>query len=99
VVFLDRSRRAGPWLEWKVRLFAVAAVLALVGIYLDQQWMTGAAIVVLIGAMVLRFLPGAGGESVEIDDPEGENVDGRWHREVEPDAAEDPDTPEGGRTT
>jgi len=99
VVFLDRSRRAGPWLEWKVRLFAVAAVLALAGIYMEQQWMTGAAIVVLIGAMLLRFLPGGGGEPVGPDDPEGEDVDGRWHREVDPDGGEDPDTPEGGRTT
>lgn len=74
---LDRSRRAGPWLEWKVRLFAVAAVLALAGMYLQQRWMTGGAIVVLALAMALRFLPGGratdpdAGEAAEEDEPGG----------------------------
>jgi hypothetical protein len=75
---LDRSRKAGRWLEWKVRIFSVGAVLALVGIYLDERWMTGAAIGVLLLGFVLRFLPGmneerddeeerAGGESEDAD--------------------------------
>lgn len=54
----DRSRRrAGPWLEWKVRIFVTGAVLGLAGIYLDERWMVGAAIVVLLLGMGLRFLP------------------------------------------
>jgi hypothetical protein len=57
-VFFDRSRRAGRYLEWKVRLFTLGAVLAVVGMAVDQVWMTWAAIVVLIAGMVLRFLPG-----------------------------------------
>ena len=59
LVFLDRSRRSDPHLEWKVRIFAVAAVLGLCGIYFEEGWMTGGAIVLLAGAMFLRFLPGA----------------------------------------
>jgi hypothetical protein len=54
----DRRRRGDRFLEWKIRLFSVAAVLALAGIYLDERWMSGTAIVVLAGAMLLRFLPG-----------------------------------------
>ena len=57
LVLLDRSRRAGRYLEWKVRFFAVGAVLAVAGIYLDQRWMTGTAIAVLMGGVLLRFVP------------------------------------------
>ncbi len=57
MVFLDRSGRAGHYMEWKVRLFSVAAVMALVGIYLDERWMTGTAIVLLLMGLSLRFLP------------------------------------------
>lgn len=55
--FLDRSKRSDPHLEWKVRLFAIAAVLAVCGIYFEERWMTGAAIALLASAMLLRFLP------------------------------------------
>jgi hypothetical protein len=56
-VFHDRGRKAGRYLEWKVRVFGVAAVVALVGIYLENRWMTGAAIVLLLAGLALRFLP------------------------------------------
>lgn len=70
--FLDRSRRGDPHLEWKVRLFSVAAVLALCGIYFDERWMTGAAIAVLAAAMALRFVGRkAGGD--EDGDAEGDS--------------------------
>jgi hypothetical protein len=61
VLQLDRSRRAGRYLAWKVRLFSAGAVLALAGIFLDDRWITGVAIAVLIAGMGLRFLP-VGGE-------------------------------------
>jgi hypothetical protein len=32
-------------------------VVALVGIYLENRWMTGAAIVLLLAGLALRFLP------------------------------------------
>ncbi|MBT8489074.1 MAG: hypothetical protein HKN72_17425 [Gemmatimonadetes bacterium] len=57
-MFADRRRRAGRFLEWKVGLFCVAAVLTIAGMYLEARWMTGLAIVVLASAMLLRFLPG-----------------------------------------
>lgn len=56
-MFFDRSRRAGRYLEWKVRLFTLGAVLAVVGMALNQSWMTWAAIAVLVAGMMLRFLP------------------------------------------
>lgn len=68
-MLLDRGRKAGRYLEWKVRIFSVAAVLALVGIYLESGWMTAAAIAMLVVGMLLRFLPddteGAEGEEGE----------------------------------
>ena len=72
MVFLDRARRAGPYLEWKVRLFAVAAVLGLVGIYLNERWLTGTAIVLLFAGLLLRFLPT--GRVGADEEPDGEDV-------------------------
>lgn len=69
-MFASRSRRVDPHLEWKVRLFTVAAVMALAGMYFQERWMTGAAIVLLVGAIGLRFL--GGGLSGEIDRAEDE---------------------------
>jgi hypothetical protein len=70
--FLDRSKRAGRWLEWKVRLFAVAAVLAMCGIYFEERWMTVLALVVLLGTMSFRFL----GERDSAGDAEEEDAEG-----------------------
>lgn len=56
-MFHDRNRRAGRFLEWKVRLFSVAAMVAVFGIYLENRWLTGAAIVILVAGLGLRFLP------------------------------------------
>lgn len=67
-MLLDRDRKAGRYLEWKVRLFSVAAVLALVGIYLESGWMTGAAMGILLVGLMLRFLPdGADGTPTDDD--------------------------------
>ncbi len=57
-LLLDRRRRAGRWLEWKVRIFATGAVLGLAGIFLDEAWLRIAAIVVLASGIVLRLVPG-----------------------------------------
>lgn len=65
----SRDQRAGPLLEWKVRLFVVGAGLGLAGIFLDSRWLTGAAIAVLAGGALLRFLPGAVGEEDALDGP------------------------------
>jgi len=70
MVFLDRARRAGPYLAWKVRLFAVAAVLGLAGIYLNERWLTGTAIVLLFAGLLLRFLPTGGVDADEEADGE-----------------------------
>jgi len=66
---LDRERRAGRFLEWKVRLFIVAAVVALAGIATENRWWTGAATVILMGGLLLQFLPSDG------EDPEGAEDD------------------------
>lgn len=68
----NRGPREDRYLEWKIALFSVAAAVAMVGIYLDERWMTGVALVLLVAGMFLRFLPGGGGggRATYIDDDE-----------------------------
>jgi len=68
-MWLDRGRRAGRYLEWKVRLFSVAAVVALAGIYLESRWVTGLAIAILAAGALLRFLPS---EAADPEEAEGD---------------------------
>ena len=56
-LFLDRSRRSHQFLEWRIRVFIGGAFIALLGIYFDEQWMTGLAIIVLMAGVLTRFLP------------------------------------------
>ena len=72
----DRPPRDDHFLEWKVGLFSIAAVLGLGGIYLERGWLTGAAILLLASAMSLRFLPGGEGRGMYSDDDEEEVGDG-----------------------
>lgn len=67
-MLLDRNRTAGRYLEWKVRLFTVAAVVGLAGIATDNRWATGAAIVILMGGLLLRFLPDPDHREVDEED-------------------------------
>ena len=69
---IDRRRRNDRFLEWKVWMFCVAAILALGGIYLDERLLTGAAIVFLASATLLRFLPGGGPVDDEDEDEDRE---------------------------
>ena len=69
---MDRTKRAGRYLEWKVRMFAVGATLALGGMYLNWSWLVGVAILVLAAGVALRFLPS--GEEPE-EEPEANETD------------------------
>lgn len=53
----SRTARAGRWFEWKIRIFLVGATLAMVGIFLDDRRVIGAALGVLAVGVVLRALP------------------------------------------
>ncbi len=68
---LDRTRQAGDYLEWKVRIFTVGAVLAAAGMYLQEDWLVGVATVVLAVGVLLRFLPGAPPDTDAPDAAEG----------------------------
>jgi hypothetical protein len=56
-LFLDRRPRSRRFLVWKTRIFAVAAVIALTGMYLNNPYVTGTALVLLLGGVALRFVP------------------------------------------
>ncbi len=72
MIFLDRSRKADeyPWLEWKVRLFVIASVLAVGGMVMDEGWIIILAIVALAVGFSLRFLPGGQGVREEEEEEE-----------------------------
>lgn len=56
MAFLSRGGGGtGRFLEWKIRLFFVAAVLLMVGIARDLGWLVLLAIAVLAVAFLLRF--------------------------------------------
>ena len=69
---LDRSRTAGPLLEWKVAIFLVAAGLGLGGMYLGSRWLTGGAIVLLLAGV---FLGKTGRPGPSEDDGAGGQVE------------------------
>lgn len=75
-----RSRRDDPLLEWKIRIFSVAAAVTVVGIYFDERWMTGLALLLLAGGVLLRFVPGGvppDEDDAEDRSPEPEEPEGR----------------------
>ncbi len=55
--FMDRRPRSRRFLVWKTRIFAVGAVVALVGMYLNNLYVTGTALALLLGGVALRFVP------------------------------------------
>ena len=56
-MFFRRGMSAGRWLQAKMWLFSVGALLALIGMSLKNDWVIGAAGVVLLAGFMLRFLP------------------------------------------
>ena len=58
-----RWSRGTALLAWRIRVFFLGAVLGLAGIFLNMSWLVTVALLVLLGAMLLRTLaardPGA----------------------------------------
>ena len=74
-LFIDRRPRSRRFLVWKTRIFAVAAVIALVGMYLNNPYVTGSALVLLLVGVALRFVPerketGPADSEPDTNDPE-----------------------------
>lgn len=63
-LFARRSSEEGPdpWLDLKIGLFFVAALLAVVGMAVGAPWLIYAAILVIVLGLLLRLLPRGGGE-------------------------------------
>lgn len=55
-MFFRRDRSDDEWLQVKIGIFSVGAVLALLGMGLGHDWLIVAAAVVLASGVVLRFL-------------------------------------------
>lgn len=72
---LFRARRgggSGAHLEWRVGLFVAGGTLGLAGIRLEQPWLTGAAIMVLVAGALIHLVPYTRGhESRSEPDDEG----------------------------
>jgi hypothetical protein len=56
-IFIDRKPRSRRFLVWKTRIFGVAGAIALVGMYLNNPYVTGTALVLLLVGVALRFVP------------------------------------------
>lgn len=80
-----RDRVPDKYLHWKVKSFFVGAILALVGIGIESSALVAVAIFVLLGGMVLRFLPGREGEAAGDEGVEdvGDRETGRGEEAVE----------------
>jgi len=58
VSFLHHGRaRSTHLLEWRVRIFVVASVLALAGMALAWRWMIWVAVGLLLVGFVMRWIP------------------------------------------
>jgi len=68
-LLLSRSPRSTRYLAWKIRVFAVAAVVAVIGMAIDNPYVTGVALVLLFVGMLLRFLPEPKGSEGPPQDP------------------------------
>lgn len=79
MAFISQRRPRGPgrFLEWKIRLFVVAAILLLVGMARQLDMLVVVAIAVLAGAFVLRFFEKDPAEPVEEEDDAGQPGSGR----------------------
>jgi hypothetical protein len=46
-----------PWVTEKIWIFTSGALLAMVGMFLDNRWLMGAAGLLLLAGVLLRFVP------------------------------------------
>jgi hypothetical protein len=46
-----------PWLREKTALFTAGAATALLGMFLDEAWVIGLAVLLLFGGLALRWIP------------------------------------------
>ena len=53
---LQRTRGTLALLQWRIGAFFLGAVLGLAGVFFDISWLVTAALVVLLGGVVLRIL-------------------------------------------
>ena len=62
----------GPYLEWRVRLMGAGAIVALIGIWADANWLVNVAIVLLLVGFLLRFVDGRSvvEEQLDADGPQ-----------------------------
>jgi hypothetical protein len=74
-IFHGRSQRPDPFLAWKVRIFTVAAVLGLGGMYFEERWMGAGAIALLAVAMALRLVPRARRGTPPDEDEDGSGAE------------------------
>lgn len=54
-----------PWLQAKLWIFTAGALLALAGMLLENDWLMGAAGIVLLAGVLLRFVKRPDDETAE----------------------------------
>lgn len=66
-MFFRRGIRDDAWLPAKIALFSVGALIAVVGMLLQSDWVIGIAGLVLAAGILIRFVPRPDGD--ERDEP------------------------------
>jgi Na+-transporting methylmalonyl-CoA/oxaloacetate decarboxylase gamma subunit len=71
--FVSRGPQRGPgrFLQWKIRLIVIGAVLLLVGMARGMDLLVLVSLVFLCGAFVLRFFEKDGVDDEEVGDDDG----------------------------
>jgi hypothetical protein len=70
-----RVPEAAPHLAWRVRLFSGAAILVVIGMYADLNWLIWGAVGLLAVAFALRFVGEGEAGSAEADVIASEDAD------------------------
>lgn len=65
------SGRDDPWVTEKIWIFTIGALVAMVGMLVENPWLMGAAGLLLLGGILLRFIPRRPGEGEDGGGPRG----------------------------
>lgn len=55
-MFIRRTRRDDPWLQWRIRFLAGGAILGIIGMVGETLWLVYVSMGLLVVGFLMRFL-------------------------------------------